>query len=248
MTDMKDKRLEGYYSEAQSWAVDRQRLTDRSIKVAWFAASAASLIAVLEALALFMLIPLKREVPYTLLVDKQTGFVQALKPLDTQTVSADAALTRSFLVQYVLARESFDADRVQENYRKVGLWSTGEARDRYQALMNPANNRSPFASLPRGATIDVEIKSISSLSKNSAMVRFSTTRTDPGSRSQAYQHWAAVVSYRYSQGEMSEADRLTNPLGFQVVRYRKDAETLTSQEAMPSPIAQPTPNNGVPPQ
>ena len=29
---------------------------------------------------------------------------------------------------------------------------------------------------------------------------------------------------------MSEADRLTNPLGFQVTRYRRDAETLPEIE------------------
>ena len=65
--------------------------------------------------------PLKTVEPYTLLVDRQTGFVQALEPLEPERISADTALTQSFLVQYVIARESFDVDTLQANYRKVAL-------------------------------------------------------------------------------------------------------------------------------
>ena len=66
-----------------------------------------------EALALILLMPLKTVEPYTLLVDRNTGFVQALKPLDPAEVAPDTALTQSFLVQYVIARESFDIDTLQ---------------------------------------------------------------------------------------------------------------------------------------
>lgn len=82
----------------------------------------------LLALALVLLTPLKTVEPYTLLVDRQTGFVQAVDPLEPQRISGDAALTQSFLVQYVIARESFDIDSVQSSYRKVSLWSADSAR------------------------------------------------------------------------------------------------------------------------
>jgi type IV secretion system protein VirB8 len=36
----------------------------------------------------------------------------------------------------------------------------------------------------------------------------------------------AVINYRFSGEPMTVADRLLNPLGFQVVRYRKDEEAL----------------------
>jgi len=242
MTDMSDDRLDAYYRNAQSWAEDRQNLVERSTRTAWIIAGVAALVALLEGLALFMLIPLKREVPYTLLVDRQTGYVQALRPLDVETITPDAALTRSFLVQYVIARESFDRDSLQNDYRKVGLWSAGEARDRYAALMSASNPRSPLATLPRQAIVSVQIRSVSSLSARTALVRFSTTRTDPGARSQPPQHWTAVISYQYSNAQMSAADRLVNPLGFQVTRYRKDMEALPeSTEASAAPGGTPAP-------
>jgi type IV secretion system protein VirB8 len=160
------------------------------------------------------------------MVDRQTGYVEALHPLDATRLTADAALTRSFLVQYVIARESFAADTIQSNYRKVGLWSAGEARDQYLSQMRSGNPASPLANLPRGASIDVAVRSISSLNANTAFVRFSTVETNPGGQPQVAQNWIATIRYQYTDAKMSDADRLINPLGFQVVRYRKDQETL----------------------
>ena len=223
---MRDERLEEYYQEAESWSNDRQLAARRSLRVAWIIAGVATLVALLLAIALAALLPLRRDVPYTLLVDRQTGYVQAIRPLETETISADAALTRSFLAQYVIARESYSADSVQEYYRKVGLWSAEQAREQYVSLMRSDNPANPIAGLPRGATIDVDIRSVAPLSADTAMVRFSTVRTDRGGRPQVAQHWASIVTFRYSAADMTAEDRLTNPLGFQVTRYRRDAETL----------------------
>ena len=242
MNQMSDENLDEYYREAETWSQDRQGAADRSVRIAWIVASVAALIALLEAGALFLLIPLKHDVPYTIMVDRQTGFVQELHPFSDQTINADAALTRSLVAQYVIARESFDIDSLQENYRKVGLWSTGEARDRYLASVSTTNPQSPLATLPRRATIDVSIRSVSSLSNGTSLVRFTTVRTDPGARPQVAQNWASVVSYQFSSAGMTDADRLTNPMGFQVTRYRRDAETLPEATERRLPEGAPLPS------
>lgn len=226
MNEMRKDELEDYYAAAESWSADRQRSNDNSRRIAWIAAGIAALVALVEAFALLTLIPLKREVPYTLLVDRQTGYVEALKPLEREMLAPDAALTRSFLVQYVIARESFDPDMLQDDYRKVGLFSADEARTRYLAQMQATNPASPLAALPPGSKVSVQVRSVSSLNADTALVRFSTVQTDRGGQPQMAQTWAAVIKYRYTEAEMSAEDRLTNPLGFQVVRYRKDPETL----------------------
>jgi type IV secretion system protein VirB8 len=226
MNELRNDKLDEYYEAAESWAEDRQVANDRSRRAAWIVAGIALALALLEAIALVLLIPLKREVPYTLLVDRQTGFVEALKPLEQQSLTPDAALTRSFLVQYVIARETFDGATLQDNYRKVGLWSAGEARDSYVALMQASNPLGPLATLPRAATLDVSIRSVSSLAADRALVRFDTVRSDQGSARKEIDNWAAVITYRFNDASMSGEDRLDNPLGFQVTRYRKDPETL----------------------
>lgn len=233
MNEMSDETLAEYYRGAETWAADRDRAATSSRKVAWIVAGIAAAVALLEAIALVVLLPLKTVVPYTLLVDRQTGYVQALKPLERQTVTPDEALVRSFLAQYVIARESFDIDALQGTYRKVALWSAGEARDRYIAGAQAANPLSPLATLPRRALVEVEVRSISSLNADTALIRFSTYRTDPGGQRQEQQPWAAVVKYRFSGDAMTAADRLLNPLGFQVTRYRRDAEIPP-----PEPVAE----------
>ena len=213
-----------------SWT---QSVTDdlqRSTRRAWLVAAVFGLIAVIEAIALAILTPLKTVEPYTLLVDRQTGNVETLAPLNEQTIAPDAALTRSFLVQYVTTREGFDFDSLQDDYRKVTLWTGGNERQRYVDLMKEGSPRSPLSFMPRGGTIRTDIRSISSLAAGRSMVRFTTTQTDQAGRALAPEYWAAIIDYQFSNAEMSEADRFINPLGFQVQRYRRNAETLPEIE------------------
>lgn len=240
MKQERREELDTYYREAESWAEDRQQQTASSKKIAWIIAGAAWFVAVAEAIALVALAPLKTVVPYTLLVDRQTGYVEALKPIERQTIAPDAALTRSFLAQYVLAREEFDIGSLRSDYRKVALWSAPDVRSAYVAAMQAGNPASPLTALPRSAVVDVTIKSVSSLGPSTSLVRFESRRTDQGGQAQPSQTWAAVVSYRYSGEPMAVEDRLINPLGFEVTRYRKDAETVPAIDAS-SPAAAPTP-------
>lgn len=214
---------------AESWSTSVTDDLERSNRRAWIVAIIAALIALIEAVALVFLIPLKTVEPYTLLVDRQTGNVEALAPLDTQVIAPDAALTRSFLVQYVITRESFTQASLQDDYRKVSLWSDNATGQQYARSMNASNPISPLAYLPNGGTISTQVKSVSALDEGRSMVRFTTTRTDPGARPQLAQHWVAVITYAFTNAAMSEADRYTNPLGFQVTSYRRDAETLPEE-------------------
>jgi type IV secretion system protein VirB8 len=236
MSDVRVKELETYYAEASRWSEDREAELRNSRKIAWVVAAIVAVVALLEAIALVALAPLKTSVPYLLLVDRQTGFVQALDPLDKSRVAPDSALVHSFLVQYVTAREGFDIDSLRSDYRKVALWSAGDARARYISTMQASNPSSPLSALPRRAVVRVEVQSVTTLGPDSALVRFATVRADPGGQAQPAQRWAAVLNYRFTTEAMSEADRLENPLGFQVVRYRRDAELLPDVVA-PGPAA-----------
>jgi type IV secretion system protein VirB8 len=242
--NMSDSKIrDEYYKAAESWSEDRTREMESSRRIAWIVAAVLGGIALLEAIALILLVPLKTVVPYTLLVDRQTGYVEALQPLERKTIAPDTALVRSFLVQYVIARESFDADSLKDSYRKVALWSADGARSRYVAATQASNPLSPLATLPRRAIVEVQVRSVSSLGDDSSLVRFTTTRTDPGAQAGPSQYWAAVIKYQFSGAEMRAEDRMINPLGFQVTRYRRDAETL--QEPTPSAgprLAPPAPN------
>lgn len=250
MNDEAGNGLKEYFRDAETWSQDRERAHRLAIRGALAVAGIFALVALCEAIALIFLAPLKTVVPYTLLVDRHTGYVQALKPLDLDAIAPDTALTRSFLAQYVIAREGFDIDSLQDDYRKVALFSAGEARDQYLSQMQASNPASPLAALPKHAVVDVEIRSLVSLNADTALAHFATIRTDPGGQAQDPQLWAAVIRYRYSRADMSAADRLTNPLGFQVFHYRKTAEIAPppAAESLSSQALSGPPEHWIPPE
>ena len=226
MNEQGRKMLDAYYEEAASWNSDRLTAMRASQRVAWIVASAAGVIAVMEACALVVLTPLKTVEPYTLLVDKTTGYVQPLKPLEPAKLAPDTALTQSYLVQYVIARESFDVTTASTNYRRVALFSAGAARNGYLAAMQSSNPQSPLVVYPRGTVIETRVKSVSPVGRDAALVRFDTVRNDPNGGLQPGRPWVALIRYRYSSDPMTLEDRYVNPLGFEVVQYRRDPEAL----------------------
>ena len=229
MNEHSREALDAYYAEAASWNRDRVTAMHASRRIAWWIAGIAAAIALLESLALVLLTPLKTVEPYTLMVDRTTGYVQALKPLDETKITPDAALTQSFLVQYVIAREGFDMATLNASYRKVALFSADTARTSYLRQMQVSNPESPLVRLPRGSIVDVRVKSVSPIGKDAALVRFDTVRSDSSAGPHPAAAWVAVVRYRYSTAPMSLEDRFVNPLGFQVTSYRRDAEVLTPE-------------------
>ncbi len=231
---------------ADSWSRSVTDDLERSRRIAWIIACVSAAVALLLAVALVILLPLKRVEPYTLLVDRQTGNVEALAPLDRRVIAPDTALTRSFLVQYVIARESFDAGSFDRDYRKTTLWSSGAARQGYINRMQATNPQSPLAYMRPGGSISVEVRSVSPLDARRSLVRYTTVRSERGAQPQAPEYWVAVIGYGFSEAAMSEADRLLNPLGFQVTSWRRDAETLPELPPAPAyPVrrlsAEPTP-------
>jgi len=215
---------ETYFREARSWADDNRLRSARSRKIAWTVAGIAIGAAAFEAVALAMLVPLKTVQPITLLVDRQTGFVQALDPTTPQRVSADAALTDAYLAQYVAAREGFDRATIQLDYRRVALWSAGRARSSYLSTMAVGNPANPVQSYSAGTIVSVRVKSVSRLQPGISLIRFDTQRIDRNGQAESPRPWISVVRYRYSDAPMAFGDRLVNPLGFQVTGYRRDAE------------------------
>ena len=222
------------YAQAASWAADIHGSLRASRRAAWIIAGAAVVVAVLEALALTALTPLKTVVPYTILVDRQTGYVQTLQGLKPGPLTQDQAVTQSFLVQYVIARETFDAADLRENYRKIMLWSADNARSAYRQDMAKTNPTSPLVVNAPTTIVQTTIKSVSLLTPTTALVRFETMRRDGGSASGEIRAYAAVLSFRYTGAPMRMEDRFTNPLGFQVLSYRRDAETAPGVAVRPT--------------
>jgi type IV secretion system protein VirB8 len=215
-------------NNAATWAGDEIGAMRASQRTAWLVAFAALGVAAIEGVALAVSGPLRTVVPYTITVDRQTGYVETARGVEIGALSENDAMIQSFVTQYVFARETFDASDIRENYRKVMLWSAGDARKSYENELARSNPESPLVLYPASTILQVRIKSVSILSRTSAMVRFETVRRDTGAVMGDQRAYAAVMSFGFSGSAMRMEDRFINPLGFQITRYRRDPETAVA--------------------
>lgn len=224
-----------YYEAASSWAQDTHASLRASRRTAWIIAGVAIGVAGLQAIAMAFLLPLKQSVPYTITVDRETGYVQTARGVDLGPISESEAIAQSFAVQYVLARETFEASDYQDKYRKTLMWSQGAAESEYLREWdknNPVGIRSRIRPTTR---IKVTVKSVTILGPRSAMVRFDTEQSEGPNSGGMRQPWVASVTYSFSGKPISEQDRYMNPLGYQVATYRRDAETAQPVNVAPPP-------------
>lgn len=215
---------ETYYAAARSWADGQVAAATRQSRIAWIVAGAAGALALVLGIALALLVPLKTVEPYVVTVDRQTGAVEVATGLAEGRLSQNDAVIQSQLAGYVVARETFDATDLAVQYRRVQLMSAPPVASAYVAQMAASNPASPLRTLNRGDTVAVAIRSVSLLGPGVALVRFTATRTGAGGGMAIPTQYVAAISYGFSGKPLRLADRFDNPLGFQVTRYRRDAE------------------------
>jgi len=211
---------------ALDFAEETVREAQTSRKHAWWVTALLILICAAQAAAIAIMLPLKDVVPYTILVDKQTGYMETVRGVNPGALKDDEAVVSAFLAQYVLQRETFDPADFEDRYKRVALWSVDQARNDYLDSYK-SGPQSILSSMRPGSTVAVRVKNIEVLSNNTARVRFDLTRSDPGMVPET-RDWQTFVTFRFTGAPMRMEDRLINPLGFQVTAYRRDAEFVTA--------------------
>lgn len=227
--------------EVAEWmerALDQERGGRRA---AWILVCVLIVVVAAQAAAIAVMLPLKEVIPYTVLVDRQTGYVETARGLELGSLSEDRAVVDAMLAQYVMARETFDPADFTDRYDRVALWSLGAARDGYVAQYQPGADN-VLNELRPGTVVQVKVKRIDLLTAETARVRFETQRRDAGGPP-VRSDWQAVVSFRFTGQPMKQEYRLLNPLGFQVTGYRRDPEMIGAADvtqAAPAIAAIPT--------
>lgn len=217
-----------YYAAARSWAEGQSVTGARETRIAWRVAAGAGLTALLLALALAFLVPLKSVQPYVLTVDRQTGSVEAATTIQNGKLSQNEAVIQAQLAGYVIARETFDSTDLAQQYRRVQVMSARPVGSAYVASMAANNPASPLNTLNRGDTVAIEIRSVSLIADGAGLVRFTAMRTALGSATGQSANYVAAISFGFNGRPLRQADRYDNPLGFQVTRYRRDMDGFAS--------------------
>lgn len=212
-----------YYQAGATWEDDTHRSLRRSRTLAWLVSGAASIVAGLSLLTLVLILPLKQFEPYVIEVDKTTGYLEVARALKPGDLSQNEAVTAANLVRYIRARETYDAREIKQNYDLAQLYSAGTAARDLTWAYTPSNAQSLDKLYGRNVTVSVDVKSVSLLNSTTASVRFSTTTRRENSSTT--DNWVAVVKFRYTTTPIKNEWRFDNPLGFQVMEYRRDQES-----------------------
>ena len=215
-----------YYAAAKSWADGQSSSQARETRIAWRVAAGAGLLALLLGLTLLILVPLKSVEPYVLSVDRQTGAVEPAMGIASGKLTQNEAVMQAQLAGYVIARETFDATDLAQQYRRVQIHSSPTAARAYVAEMAATNPDSPLNTLGRGDTVSIKVRSVSLIGEGAGLVRYTATRTAAGNATGQQTNYVSAISFGFNNRPLRPADRYDNPLGFQVTRYRRDAEGL----------------------
>lgn len=219
-----------YYADGATWEQDIARRNRNSRALAWTVAMIMSAVAITALAALALLVPLKTYEPYMVVVDKTTGFVEVKRPMAEGPLTQDEAVTTFNVVRYVKARETYDPKALKDNFDLAQLLATGDAARELTEIYSPANPANPVKVFGTGTEVAVTIKSVTFPNNRTALVRFSTD--EKSATNIVTRHWVALVRFRYTSAPMRNEWRFDNPLGFQVLEYRRDQETAPSPRAV----------------
>jgi type IV secretion system protein VirB8 len=225
MTGVPSGDLKGYFEEAKRWDQDRLASAQRSKRLAWTVAALAGALALAAVGAVAALTPLKTVEPFVVRVDQATGAVDVMTGLKGEDhLTYEEAVSKYFLSLYVRCREGWLPQAAEQNFRQVSILSTPEEQQRWGDEFRPSNAQSPQVLWGQNAVSLIEVRAISFVSPKVANVRFH--RIVRQSQQTTESDWIATVAFTYTKAPMAEADRLRNPLGFQVISYRSDPEVV----------------------
>jgi type IV secretion system protein VirB8 len=243
--------LEAYFREAASWDADRAGQATRRARLALAVAAAGWLCAVASSASIALLTPLKTVTPFLVRVDNTTGLVDVV-PVYAGRASMPEVLTRYLLKHYIDVCERFNFATAESDYEECGAFHSARRNGEWSALWATANPSSPLNLYKDGSTIRSHVTSISFFKRANGVTELAQVRYVKGQRSadgaeERLTHWIATIQYAYVEPSKDPALRQLNPLGFRIVDFRPEPETLpdlakTLAEGPPTPPSTPSPS------
>ena len=212
--------------ESRNWYKDRYQtvLLQRRLLMGITILSLLSTLA--SVFVISQMAPLKSVEPFVIQVDAKSGITQMVNPLTVKEITGLESVNNYFIVQYLRARESYNATDLRRNYPTVRVMS--EATSVYPQFVreaNPNNPNSPAARLGSNGTRSVRFKSITYIKPQVAQARLLIEETTANGGTRQY-HKIATISFEYAKLVLTTEERYINPLGFRVTDYRIDEDAL----------------------
>ncbi|HEX7643247.1 MAG TPA: VirB8/TrbF family protein [Noviherbaspirillum sp.] len=207
----------------------------RSERRAWTVAGGAVLVSLVLLGGYFYVLPLKEKVPYLVMADAYTGTSTVARLTDDvalKRITSSEAINRSNVTHFILARESYDISFINaHDWITVLTMSSKGVGGAYTRMYASKDSDNPYVLYGKTKALRVRILSTTltdssnaQSSKGGATVRFERSVYDKQTGvSTVLDNKIATLTFTYDPNlQMTEQQRVENPLGFQVTEYHVD--------------------------
>lgn len=214
--------LEKQYRQIQSFQEKRAR-SARFLSRGALVGLAVSMLANLGlAWAVAAMLPLTKLVPVYFVI-RPDGTIDDSVALSSLAPSADQAVIRAALWQYVQMREGYSYDTARYRYDIVSGMSDAATKISYQQWFNYPNPASPQVTVGKNGVLTVQPISVALIGPNVAQVRYQRILT-VGTNDSVTTSWTATLQFQQAD-TIPEAQRLTDPSGIIVTSYQAEEDT-----------------------
>lgn len=223
------KEQAALFEDSVDFEVSKSIMAAKSEHRAWTITKGACGLTALSWLALVLLMPLKTIEPYVVTVDKNSGQTQVVSVLSqtTDTLTEQEVIDRYWLSNYLRWREVYDWYTLQNDYNSTLAFSNPDVQREYASIFEGDNALDVAWGKRIKATIKI-LSIVNDAQTHRATIRFEKTIKQVESKDKGNPTvWVATVGYRYDPDkEMTQDQRLVNPLAFEVTSYRVDPELV----------------------
>ena len=212
------------FQKGSQWDADRVADALASRRRAYIVAGTAGALVVALSIAIIAMLPLRRTVPYLVKVDAG-GNVEVLQTFDNRQIGKQELTDQYWARTYVKAREQYNWWMVGTDYETVARLTDPTIFPEYGNQFTGEKGMDKVF----GASTDRSIKILSvtpsPIQAGNMVVRFERTTKTKGMLVEPPTVFVVQLVYRYNVKTVgAQADLQQNPLGYEVISYRRDAE------------------------
>lgn len=213
-----DKAIDSLMAEARNFHNSAHETRKKLLKGAWGVAGGLGVVCVVQAIALAVMMPLKRTEPILITAFKD-GHADIVRDF-SQPLIFEAAVDEYFLREYVTNRETYDWHKLQYLVDYTKAWSADHVYSEFYNFTTMANSN--MQTLKDKARIDAVVTSVN-LNQDAGMATIRVTKTPKKADGSPIEnmtttYWVVELKYQLDY-KQNHKDRSYNPFGYKVTSY-----------------------------
>ncbi|TAE80181.1 MAG: hypothetical protein EAZ74_04525 [Alphaproteobacteria bacterium] len=228
---MKLRREIRLQMRSKSWFQDKYQFVLVQRNILAIITLACALVSLATVWTVHGLTPLKSVEPFIIQIEERSGITQIVQPGDHRNISSKEAMDNYFLWFYVRGRETYHPSDTARRLEISRVMSSPDIFEEYRLENSPNNPESAVAMLGSAGTRVVSNPLINYIpdakNPNNKIAHVQFVVTETFKKIQTRYPKTAIITYDYFDLKLSRSERLINPLGFQVLSYRTDKETVS---------------------